>query len=134
MRHNYQELALSAQQVLDALRGSGATADAQNTVTEQRVANIWAALLGTTQIRATDNFFDLGGHSLLMVQMVLRIREAFGVELTVDDVYSATLTLSDLARKIDSGSTGDYDALLREIEAMPDDEVTRLLNENSSHG
>ena len=36
----------------------------------------------------TDNFFDLGGHSLLAVLLLLRIGESFGVELSIDDVYS----------------------------------------------
>lgn len=104
------------------------TADPALTLTEQKLAVIWAGLLGRTAIAPTDNFFDLGGHSLLMVQMVMRVREAFGVELGVDDVYSATLTLADLARKIES-DPDDYSALLREIENMSDEEVTRLLNE-----
>lgn len=129
---NYQDLALTAQQVLDAMRVH-VEAAVQNTPTEQRLADIWASLLGITAIRSTDNFFDLGGHSLLMVQMVMQIRETFDVELTVDDVYSATLTLSDLARKIDSGNSGEYDDLMREIEAMSDEEVERLLSANSPH-
>jgi len=96
--------------------------------TEQKLAGIWAALLGRASITAQDNFFDLGGHSLLMVQMVMRVRETFGVELGVDDVYSATLTLGDLARKIENGPD-EYNALLREIESLSDEEVERLLNE-----
>ena len=98
------------------------------TLTERQLAGIWAGLLGKASINAHDNFFDLGGHSLLMVQMVMRVRETFGVELGVDDVYSATLTLADLARKIES-DPDEYNALISEIEAMSDEEVERLLKE-----
>ena len=91
---------MSAQAVLDAMRGSGAAATVQNTATEQRVANIWASLLGTTAIQPSDNFFDLGGHSLLMVQMVMRIREAFG-----DGVDGGRCVFGD----VDVGRFGEED-------------------------
>jgi hypothetical protein len=58
------------------------------------------------------------------------VRETFGVELSIDDVYSANLTLRDLASKIDAAQLGDraaYDALYKEIEAMSDEEVKQLL-------
>ena len=53
------------------------------------------------------------------------MREEFGVELAIDDVYSATLTLGELARKIEGGD--EYEALLAEIEGLSDDEVRALL-------
>jgi hypothetical protein len=79
-----------------------------------------------------DNFFDLGGHSLLAVVLLLRVKEEFGVELSVDDVYSGTLTLRELAQTIEARQAGDvapeeYQALLAEIEGLSDDEVRALL-------
>jgi hypothetical protein len=80
----------------------------------------------------SDNFFDLGGHSLLAVLLILRVRETFGVELPIDDVYSATLTLGELARRIEAWQLNqidptEYEALLAEIEALSDEEVQALL-------
>ena len=118
----------TAEQVRDALRGTTPAFNSTLTPTEQKLAFIWADLLGKQHINAEDNFFDLGGHSLVMVRMVMRVREEFGIELSVDDVYSATLTLADLARKIEH-DPAEYNALLREIESMSDEEVERLLNE-----
>ena len=60
---------------------------------ERQLAAIWSDLLKTPDIQVSDNFFDLGGHSLIAVLLILRVREAFGVELPIDDVYSSTLTL-----------------------------------------
>jgi FkbH-like protein len=102
------------------------------TETEAGLARIWSELLERPSVAAEDNFFDLGGHSLLAVLLLLRIREAFGVELSIDDVYSGTLTLSDLAARIETLQLGgidpqEYAALLAEIEGLSDDEARQLL-------
>jgi hypothetical protein len=80
----------------------------------------------------SDNFFDLGGHSLLAVLLLLRIKEIFGVELPIDDVYSGSLTLGDLATRIETFQIGaidpaEYERLLREIEGLSEEEVQALL-------
>jgi FkbH-like protein len=102
------------------------------TETEARLARIWSELLERPSVAPKDNFFDLGGHSLLAVLLLLRVREAFGVELSIDDVYSGTLTLSDLAARIEMLQLGgidpqEYAALLAEIEGLSDDEARQLL-------
>ncbi len=60
------------------------------------------------------------------------MREEFGVELPIDDVYSAGLTLAELARKVETYqfarvSPEEYGALLAEVESMSDDEVLAAL-------
>lgn len=45
------------------------------------LARIWSDLLGIPEIHADDHFFELGGHSLMVVQLVSRIHQKFGVEL-----------------------------------------------------
>ncbi|MBA3974079.1 MAG: hypothetical protein C0504_07670 [Candidatus Solibacter sp.] len=131
----------TAKQVLDALRsefsGGASTAaeGAPATETEARLTRIWAELLRRPQPAAADNFFDLGGHSLLAVLLLMRIKEEFGVELSVDDVYSATLTLSGLAGMIDAAMLGgddEYEQLVRKLEGMSDEEVQALLEQAES--
>ena len=83
-------------------------------------------------MKASDNFFDLGGHSLLAVLLLLRIKETFGVELPIDDVYSGNLTLADLATRIETFQMGaidpaEYDRMLQEIEGLTEEEVQALL-------
>jgi len=102
------------------------------TDTERALAAIWAELLERPSVGIADNFFDLGGHSLLAVLLLLRIKEAFGVELPIDDVYSGSLTLSDLATRIDTFQMGaidpeEYQRLLQEIEGLSEEEVQALL-------
>jgi hypothetical protein len=62
--------------------------------------------------------------------LIVRVRETFGVELGIDDVYSVNLTLGELARKIERGQLGGrdlYENLYKEIEALSDEEVKQLL-------
>lgn len=127
-------------QILEAIRRETTldAPDAELTPTERELAGIWSDLLRQPKVSVSDNFFDLGGHSLLAVLLVVRVREAFGVELPIDDVYSATLTLGELARKVEEYQLRDVDpdeyrALLAEIEDLSDEEVQALLDPGRPH-
>jgi acyl-coenzyme A synthetase/AMP-(fatty) acid ligase/acyl carrier protein len=54
---------------------------------EAVVANIWRELLGVDRIGVRDNFFDLGGHSLLVLQMVGKLKRHFSKPIAVVDVF-----------------------------------------------
>ncbi len=66
---------------------------------EKELAEIWQTLLKISSIGIHDNFFDLGGHSLMALQIVSRIEEAFGVELSVRSLFEAA-TLTELAELV----------------------------------
>jgi len=109
--------------------------DEPMTEIESRLAGIWCDLLKRPSVPLSGNFFDLGGHSLLAVALIMRVKQAFDVELPIDDVYAAGLTLGDLARKVEAhqhGTPEEYDAILRELESLSDEEVERLLAEEGS--
>lgn len=54
---------------------------------EQRLSEIWRELLRVERVEPDASFFDLGGHSMLAVRMVSRVREAFQVELPLRTVF-----------------------------------------------
>ena len=54
---------------------------APHSVTEKIIADIWRELLGVPEVRVTDNFFALGGDSIISLQVIARAR-AFGIQLT----------------------------------------------------
>ncbi|KYC42721.1 non-ribosomal peptide synthetase [Scytonema hofmannii PCC 7110] len=54
---------------------------------EEKLALIWAELLRLEQIGVNDNFFYLGGHSLIATQMLSRVREVFTVELSFHQIF-----------------------------------------------
>ncbi|MET0397601.1 MAG: non-ribosomal peptide synthetase, partial [Longimicrobiaceae bacterium] len=74
---------------------------APRTPTEEALAAIWGELLGIERVGANDNFFDLGGHSLLVVQLHARLRETLAPTLSVADLFGIR-TLADLARQVDA--------------------------------
>jgi acyl-coenzyme A synthetase/AMP-(fatty) acid ligase/acyl carrier protein len=54
---------------------------------ERQLAAIWAELLGVDRVGLQDNFFALGGHSMLVIQLLARIRAELGIELNIRDVF-----------------------------------------------
>ena len=72
------------------------------TRTEQLLADLWQELLQVEAVSATDNFFDLGGHSVLATQLMSRLRQTLGVELGVRALFE-TPVLAELARAVDHG-------------------------------
>ncbi len=68
--------------------------------TEARLAEIWREVLRVEQVGVHDNFFELGGHSLLVSQLSSRVRNAFGVELPLRQVFEAP-TLEALAARVE---------------------------------
>lgn len=77
-----------------------AVAGAAITPTEELLLRIWSDVLGTEVADTGLNFFELGGHSLLTAQVIVRAREAFGVELPIRALFDAP-TVAALARTIE---------------------------------
>ncbi len=73
---------------------------APQTVIEQRLATLIAPLLRIERVGVNDNFFLLGGHSLLGTQLITRIREAFGVDLPLLSLFDHP-TLAGMACEIE---------------------------------
>jgi amino acid adenylation domain-containing protein len=71
---------------------------------ESQLATIWSELLKIPVIGVDQNFFDLGGHSLLVLQMVARIRRTQGVELPARSVFEAP-TIAALAQEVEKART-----------------------------
>jgi len=57
--------------------------------TEQRLAEIWSDLLKGHKFGLHDDFFKIGGHSLSVLQLLVRIRKTFAISVTVRDVFQA---------------------------------------------
>ena len=79
----------------------GTTAAALQTETEQRLADIWADILPVSTVRPTDNFFEIGGHSLLAARVITRIQPVFGVAVPLRSLFE-TPTLITFAATIDA--------------------------------
>jgi NAD(P)-dependent dehydrogenase (short-subunit alcohol dehydrogenase family)/acyl carrier protein len=98
---------------------------------EETIAQIWRELLGFEQVGIHDDFLELGGHSLLAMQVVTRIRKAFHLDLPIRAFMDAQ-TVSNLAdvvvaQRARSAAPADLEAILAQLEAMPDDQIEQLL-------
>lgn len=71
---------------------------APSTVTEKYLANIWSEVLGVKKIGLTDNFFEIGGDSIISIQMVSKANEA-GYYMTPKDIFKYP-TIAELAQVI----------------------------------
>jgi natural product biosynthesis luciferase-like monooxygenase protein len=82
--------------------------------TEALLATIWCELLGLREVSPTANFFDIGGHSLMVVQVQRRLQAATGREIALVDMYRHP-TIRALAAEID-GKTPAASAVGRGVD------------------
>ena len=72
---------------------------APRTPVEETLANIWSEVLAVDQVGIHDNFFQLGGHSLVATQVIARVRTVFQVDVPVHALFQEP-TIARLAEKI----------------------------------
>ncbi|MDY7092840.1 MAG: beta-ketoacyl synthase N-terminal-like domain-containing protein [Acidobacteriota bacterium] len=73
---------------------------APETEIQSQVAEIWAEVLGLDRVGLHDNYFDLGGNSLMATQLVSRLRGTFRVELALQSFFDGA-TVADVAESIE---------------------------------
>ena len=98
---------------------------------EADLAGMWRELLRVDQIGIHDDFFRLGGHSLLAVRLVSRIRDHFGVNLSVADVFETPTIAGQanliLAQQLSLEDSGDVELMLSRVEDMTEAEARQAL-------
>ena len=77
---------------------------------ERRLAAIWQELLGVEDVSVLDNFFDLGGHSLLTMRVVVRLEQQTGVRLNPGELIAQTLAQVAQAAERRAAARTDRDA------------------------
>ncbi|WP_405671760.1 amino acid adenylation domain-containing protein [Streptomyces sp. NBC_01530] len=106
-------------------RGGAGHSAPPGTPAEHELAGIWAELLGASQVGVNDNFFEIGGHSLLAARMTGRAAAAFGVDLSVGLAFEYP-TLGEFALAVVTAqATADSAAterLLAELEALAEED------------
>jgi SagB-type dehydrogenase family enzyme len=111
-------------------------------VESSTLAKICSEMLGAPHVGPDDNFFDLGGHSLILSKLAARVRATFNVSLALHEVFEQP-TVGALAALIKSRSRGDavggltestrdvpdedFKRALLAVEAMDEDQVERAL-------
>jgi hypothetical protein len=83
------------------------------------LADIWMDVLRVKRVGANDNFFHIGGHSMLAAQVISRIINIFGVEMPLRSIFERP-TIAELSEAIE-------DALVEQIEALNEEEIKTLI-------
>jgi len=74
---------------------------APRTILEERLVELWGEVLGRERVGIRDDFFDLGGHSLLGARLLLEAQQAFGVDLPLGELFEAR-TPAALAERLEA--------------------------------
>ena len=104
---------------------------APRTPVEEKLVGIWVQALGISKVGIHDNFFRLGGHSLLGTLLISRVCDAFQTDLSLRDLFESP-TVAGLAQVIKQGqveqaSAQEIAAALRELDELSDEEIMALL-------
>ncbi|MYS06734.1 Surfactin synthase subunit 1 [Streptomyces sp. SID6041] len=71
------------------MESSPNTISAPSSPLVQEIAELWASFLDDREVEADDNFFEIGGNSLIGIRILERLSETYGVQLSVRDFYLA---------------------------------------------
>ena len=74
---------------------------APRTATEESIARIWRELLGVDSVGVQENFFELGGHSLMAARVVSKVRESFGIEISLRTLFESP-TVAEFSERLDA--------------------------------
>jgi acyl-coenzyme A synthetase/AMP-(fatty) acid ligase/acyl carrier protein len=96
---------------------------APRTKVEEVLAGIWAEVLRLERVGVHDSFFDLGGHSLVIMRLLAHIQDAFDLKISIRTVYSMP-TLETLAGEIER-------RIYEDIATLSEDEVEQLARSTS---
>ena len=84
---------------------------------EKQLARIWSEVLGVEEVGIDDNFFQLGGDSILIAQVINRVRQTLQVELSFLDLFE-TPTIGGIAQIIESLERGKLHQTLPSIQPI----------------
>ncbi|WP_193200008.1 type I polyketide synthase [Nostoc sp. MG11] len=105
---------------------------------EQTITNLWQDILGIKPIGITDDFFELGGNSLMAIQIISRLRDIYLVDLSIANFFE-TSTILNSAQIILQAQISDMDSeilaqTLAELAQLSEEDVQQILSmELSTH-
>jgi len=99
---------------------------APNTSLEQVIADIWKDLLGVDKIGVNDDFFRLGGNSLMAIQFINRLHQTLDVEVPLN-AFLGVITIAGLVPLIENSQGSKGGSLLDTLEQLSAEEVKSML-------
>jgi amino acid adenylation domain-containing protein len=124
-------------------RQEGTAYIAPRTPTERMLAEIWAEVLGIECVGINDDFFEIGGHSILATRLCSRLRDIWHVDVPLSAIFVAP-TISALMELVAQHGTGprdeipalvpsanrmDYEHLLSDLDSLSEEQVDTLMGQ-----
>ena len=102
------------------------------TPVETAVAAIYCELLGLDEISVHDGFFNLGGHSLIAMQVLSRLNSEFNVELTPILLFTSRFTVAELAdtivqQQLETMNSEDINQIFQKLSELTDEQAENLV-------
>jgi phthiocerol/phenolphthiocerol synthesis type-I polyketide synthase E len=94
---------------------------ASQTTIQSRLVNLWEELLGIQGVGIHDNFFDLGGHSVVVIQLISRLEETFGVNVDPEAIFE-TSDIAQLAVIVER-------SIFEQVESLTEEEAQALVKD-----
>ncbi|NJO94018.1 MAG: amino acid adenylation domain-containing protein [Hydrococcus sp. RM1_1_31] len=98
---------------------------------EEAIAKIWCQLLNIERVSIHDNFFDLGGHSLIATQVVSRLRDTFDVEIPLRSIFEsptiAELAIAIVQSQIEQMDSEEKAKFLAQMKDISEEEIESML-------
>ena len=92
------------------------------------IEEIWQEQLGIDMIERRENFFELGGNSLIAVQIIARIRDELGIGLSAQDIFKAP-TIAKMADLIEDSMNIKGEDKIKKKKKRTLDEAIKLLGD-----
>jgi len=101
---------------------------------EQTLAAIWQELLSVEQVGRNDGFFELGGHSMLAMQLAVRVREHFEVDLPLATMFHdgslVALAQAVIDLQVDQFDSDEVNRILAELSQLSEADLKKQLEMN----
>ncbi|MDX8001227.1 hypothetical protein FE394_19115, partial [Xenorhabdus sp. Reich] len=99
---------------------------------ETLLAQIWQDLLGLERVGRHDHFFEIGGHSLMVVQLIARIQTEFFIDIPIVSIFQFP-KLSELAEvilsaQVSSAWGNDVESVKSDLDSMSIEELMAILD------
>jgi len=122
----------------DLARQSGASFVAPRTPVQEVLAAVWVEVLDVERVGIHDNFFDLGGHSLLGTQVISRIQDLLKVQLPLRALFEAP-TVAELSQLVSEreptpGGRDETARMLASMDGMSGTKVSDLTQDHRNEG
>ncbi|MEM6401500.1 MAG: AMP-binding protein [Cyanobacteria bacterium P01_D01_bin.116] len=103
------------------------------TVIEEKLVQIWSEVLGVEKVGINDNFFGLGGDSILAAQIINRVREVLQVELSFlfffEQPTVASMAIKIIQNQAEEVMSDELEDVLNNLESLSEAEVEKLLGQ-----